>query len=118
MLVPGHFLVLPNSADHGSRVDARRVRPATDDDGRGGAELRAVPEKAVRGEQLEGLHARGLPDQWRAVEANGGSHNRRRIGGYGHAEAFSLHPSKIINACANLVICIINIQNSRNQFYY
>lgn len=40
-----------------------------------------------------------LPIMFDSVEANGSIHNDVTIGGYGDAESFSLHPSKLINAC-------------------
>ena len=41
----------------------------------------------------------GIPVLFDSVEANGAVYKEDRIGGFGNAESFSLHPSKVINAC-------------------
>ena len=40
-----------------------------------------------------------LPLFFDSVEACGGEHKGTRIGGFGDCEGFSMHPSKVINAC-------------------
>jgi len=42
---------------------------------------------------------KGIPVMFDSVEATGGEHKGISIGSFGMAESFSLHPSKLINAC-------------------
>lgn len=44
-------------------------------------------------------HASGLPLMFDSVEACGGSHDGKMIGGFGLCESFSMHPSKVLNSC-------------------
>jgi dTDP-4-amino-4,6-dideoxyglucose len=46
----------------------------------------------------------GVPVVFDSVEATGGSYKGQRIGRFGLAEAFSLHPSKVINAAEGGVL--------------
>lgn len=46
----------------------------------------------------------GVPVVFDSVEATGGSYNGHRIGRFGLVEAFSLHPSKVINAAEGGVL--------------
>ena len=41
----------------------------------------------------------GLPLFFDSVEACGGAHTDRMIGGFGDCESFSMHPSKVLNSC-------------------
>ena len=49
-------------------------------------------------------HGFGVPVVFDSVEATGGSYQGKRIGRFGVAEAFSLHPSKVINAAEGGVL--------------
>lgn len=41
----------------------------------------------------------GIPIMFDSVEASGSSYKGRMLGSFGKAESFSLHPSKLMNAC-------------------
>jgi dTDP-4-amino-4,6-dideoxygalactose transaminase len=41
----------------------------------------------------------GLPLFFDSVEACGGAHKGKMIGGFGDCESFSMHPSKVLNSC-------------------
>ena len=51
-------------------------------------------------EGMEALAAEyGLPLMFDSVEACGGDHRGKMIGGFGNCESFSMHPSKVLNSC-------------------
>lgn len=52
----------------------------------------------------EVAQAFGVPIMFDSVEATGGCYQGRKIGRFGLAEAFSLHPSKVINAAEGGVL--------------
>jgi dTDP-4-amino-4,6-dideoxygalactose transaminase len=56
----------------------------------------------------------GLPILFDAVEANGGFYKGKKIGSFGDAESFSLHPSKIINGAEGGYITTDNGQLARS----
>jgi dTDP-4-amino-4,6-dideoxyglucose len=63
---------------------------------------------------LEIGEAYEIPVVFDSVEATGASYNERRIGGFGLAESFSLHPSKVINAAEGGVLTFGDIDEHRS----
>ena len=55
-------------------------------------------------EYLSIARSHGVPIVFDSVEATGGYYHNERIGRFGIAEAFSLHPSKVINAAEGGVL--------------
>ena len=53
----------------------------------------------------------GVPIVYDSVEATGGYYHGKRIAGFGNAEAFSLHPSKVINAAEGGILSFGTIDN-------
>jgi len=92
-LVP-HFCDV-DRATLGVSVDT--VRAAVSDD----TALILAPHPMVNGCDAQGIEdfgrARGIPVVFDSVEAAYRMHNGRRIGGFGNAEVFSMHATKLLN---------------------
>ena len=68
----------------------------------------------------------GIPIMFDSVEASGGSYKGRMLGSFGKAESFSLHPSKLMNACEggyittndkNLYLALIKMRAGKSIEY-
>jgi dTDP-4-amino-4,6-dideoxyglucose len=55
----------------------------------------------------------GVPVVFDSVEATGGQSDGKRIGGFGVVEAFSLHPSKVINAAEGGVLTFAQLSQKQ-----
>lgn len=89
-----------------------------------------APHPLVKLSNIEGVleisKQNNIPLMFDSVEANGSVYKGIAIGGFGDAESFSLHPSKLINACeggyittnnTTLYSSLLKMRDGESAFY-